>query len=197
VSSPLSKRSAWRCVRGLPTSASPVTQRLRRLRIAASIAGLALAVLVGVGAQMAPADPSRTVSCREVILAVKFPYKDSYRLVLGVVSAPPTYLRQVLPSGNEVWPFHRKAGLVVTGRVPVRISVPKAWRSRVAIMWGNKPGFFRSLRIAGCPPQQGVRKGRAYAGGFYLKSRAACVPLIFQVGKRTATVRFGLGRACR
>jgi hypothetical protein len=166
------------------------------LRITALIAVLTLAAPIGVAAHGASAESPRTVPCSEVILHVKFPY-GGYRLVLGVVSAPAAYLQQVLPSGQQPWRYWRKAGLVVTGRVPVSVSVPEAWRSRAAITWGNRPGVFSSLRIAGCPPPHGVGPGRAYAGGFYLRSRAACVPLIFRVGNRTATVRFGLGRACR
>ena len=37
----------------------------------------------------------------------------------------------------------------------------------------------------------------AYAGGFFLRSPSVCVPLIFRVGARSATVRFGIGRRCR
>lgn len=176
------------------------------MRIAAPIVGLALAVLVGVGVaarvskdarpHIAPAESSRTVSCNEAIAYVKFPY-DGYKLVLGVVSAPAGYHRPIYETRNPAWPYKRKAGLVVTGRAPVLISVPRAWRSRVAISWGNRPGFYSLLRIAGCPSPQGPRKGRAYAGSFRLKSPSACVPLIFRVAKRSATVRFGLGRPCR
>lgn len=174
-----------------------------RMRTVALIVALALAVLLGVAAQFAednsphtaPAGSSRTVSCSEVI-TVKFPYAG-YRLVLGVVSAPAGYHRQIVETQNPVWPYKRKAGLVVTGRAPITVSVPRAWRSQVAISWGNRPGFYSSLRIAGCPPPQGAPKGRAYAGSFRLKSPSACVPLIFRVAKRSATVRFGLGRPCR
>jgi hypothetical protein len=38
--------------------------------------------------------------------------------------------------------------------------------------------------------------GFAYAGGFVLRVRAACLPLEFRVGERSAVVRFGLGRKC-
>jgi hypothetical protein len=41
-----------------------------------------------------------------------------------------------------------------------------------------------------------AKVGFAYAGGFQLRVRAACVPLVFRVGRRSATARFGLGRAC-
>lgn len=170
------------------------------MRAVALIVAPALAVLIGVGAYMAAAGsaagPSRTVQCSEIILTGKFPH-PGYRRVLGVVSAPPAYLPQVAPSMKQEWPFWRKAGLVVWGRAPVvTVSIPEAWRSRVAITWGNRPGFYSSLRIAGCGWPLGARRGRAYAGGFYLKEPAACLPLVFRVGRRQATVRFGLGQPC-
>jgi hypothetical protein len=48
------------------------------------------------------------------------------------------------------------------------------------------------LRFASCAGR--AREGRAYAGGFYLRARSGCVPLVFRVGARAATVRFGVGR---
>jgi hypothetical protein len=76
----------------------------------------------------------------------------------------------------------------------VTVTVPKAWRNRLAISWGNRPGFFSTIRIASC--SAGPKPWNAYAGGFHLRSRSACVPLVFRVGRRSATVRFGLGRRC-
>jgi hypothetical protein len=176
---------------------APVRERQVHKLIAITLVVIVLpAAVVGVVAGMAVASSSRTVSCREVILNVKFPEKSGYRLVLGVVSAPPAYMGQVAPSGKRTWPYFRKAGLVVTGRDAITVSVPKKWRNRLAITWGARPDFYNSLRMAGCPPTQGLRRGRAYAGGFFLKSRSACVPLVFRVQRRSATVQFGLGRAC-
>jgi len=74
------------------------------------------------------------------------------------------------------------------------ISVAKGWRNRVGITWGDSP-IASTLRIRSCPPLVGGARG--WAGGFYLRSRAACVPLIFRVGSRSATVYFGLGRGCQ
>jgi hypothetical protein len=116
--------------------------------------------------------------------------------VLGVVSVPPAYLRQVVATHERPWAYWRKAGLVVWSTAAVSVSVPQAWRNRVAITWGNNTGIVSSLRIAACPVYFGERGSDAYAGGFYLGSRSACVPLIFRVGHRSATVRFGIGRAC-
>jgi hypothetical protein len=163
--------------------------------MAALITVLTLAV-TGVAAGAASAASLRTVPCSEAIMHVRFPYGYGYRLVLGVVSAPPATLRQIVPSDETPWRYWRKAGLVVTGSEPVIVSVPPAWRDRLAITWGNRPGIVSALRIAGCPRELGVEPGRAYAGGFYLKTRSACVPLTFRVGARSATVRFGLGRRC-
>ena len=90
----------------------------------------------------------------------------------------------------------RKAGLLIRGdSPPVSVTVPKAWRTRAAITWGNS-GTVSALRIASCP-RFGDEAWNVYAGGFLLRSRSACVPLTFRVGNRSATVRFGLGRACR
>jgi hypothetical protein len=177
------------------------------MRIAALIVALMLAVTLGVVARAAPSVPPSTVQCDEVILQEEFPYPNSgYRLLLGVVSVPSAYLPNVYPTRGRPWTHWRKAGLVVRAdRGPVSVSVPKAWRNRVAIRWGNSPGIVSALRIARCSTKYELRDvdengrpkmGNAYAGGFYLRARAACVPLIFRVGNRSETVRFGLGRRC-
>jgi hypothetical protein len=86
-----------------------------------------LLVAIGFAVTTGPA-PARTVPCSESIDGTKFPYVG-YRLVLDAVSAPPAFLKQVVPTGERPW-------------------------------------------------------------------GSACVPLIFRVGGRSATVRFGLGRRC-
>jgi hypothetical protein len=147
---------------------------------------------------------SRTVPCRESIDRTRFPYVGGYerrlryRLVLGAISAPPVYLEQrPAPSGIEAWPYFSKKGLVVrAGRgQPVVVSVPPAWRDRAGIAWGyGGHGVLSSLRFERCSgaPDQGY----AYSGGFYLRSRSACVPLLFRLGQRTTMLRFGVGRRC-
>lgn len=157
--------------------------------------------MTGASAWSAAASNTRTVPCDERIAQTKFPYLGNsrsafqYRTLLDAVSVPPAYARQVVPTFEQPWAYHRKAGLIVRANgVSVTVSVPKPWRNRVAISWGNKPGYFTSVRIAGCGSRPAV--GNAYAGGFSLRSASACVPLIFGVGRRTATVRFGLGKRC-
>jgi hypothetical protein len=175
------------------------------VQIAALIAALALAAVAGAAAPSSPSPPASTATCDSVIAQTTFPYATSgYRLVLGVVSVPPAHLPNVYPTHRRPWPYFRKAGLVVRAdRGPVVVSVATAWRNRVAISWGGAGGS--ALRIAHCSTKYELRDtdangapkmGNAYAGGFRLRSRSACVPLIFRVGKRSETVRFGLGRRC-
>jgi hypothetical protein len=137
----------------------------------------------------------RTVPCDQVIDHPTFPYRsDGYRLVLGAFSVPPAYLRQVVHVGGK-WPYWRKTGLVIRADAPAAtVTVPRAWRRRAAIIWGNAGNPAGSLRFASCAGR--AREGKAYSGGFYLRARSACVPLVFRVGSRTATVRFGVGRRC-
>jgi hypothetical protein len=133
----------------------------------------------------------------------KFPYVGSsrpqyrYRLVLGAVSVPPDHLAQVVPTGEAPWAYWRKAGLVVRAGGPaVSISVPPDWRARAGIAWGyGNSGVYDTLRIGGCPGPPG--HGLAFSGGFYLHSPSACLSLVFCVGRRSETVRFGIGRRCR
>jgi len=92
------------------------------------------------------------------------------------------------------WPYWHKAVLVIrASRSAVVVSVPKAWRRRAAITWGNSQ-IVSSLRFAPCPSPPSV--WNAYAGGFYLRAATACLPLRFTVGRRSRVVRFGIGRQC-
>ncbi len=170
------------------------------LRLA--LVALAAAILVQASLAADAKTPwrTRTVPCAEIIDQTAFPYVGGpqyrHRLVLGQFSVPAARLPQPEPTGERAWPFFGKSGMVVRadGR-PTSVTVPRAWRDRVAIVWGNGGnGVLTSIRFAGCPGGEGV--GNAYAGGFLVRSRPVCVPLIFRIGDRTAVVRFGLGRRC-
>jgi hypothetical protein len=166
------------------------------MRFALVIVALAIAGFAAVVARSAPSAPPATVKCDRIILRVGSGHAGGYRVVLGVVSVPQAYRPQVVPTGRLPWSYWSKAGLVIRGgSPPVTVSVPKAWRNRAAITWGNT-GIVNTLRIGSCPPWES-KVWNAYAGGFLLRSRSACVPLIFRVGKRSATVRFGLAQACK
>jgi hypothetical protein len=191
------------CQQRCSTSVAGRATGVRPVRIAVVIVVLALSGLTAVGIGSGASSRQRTVPCSETIDITRFPYlgsnrpQERYRLVLGVISAPRAFFRQVVfGNGYANWPYFFKAGMVIRGGGKgVVVSVPRAWRNRGAIAWGNGGnGVFDTLRFVGCP---GFRtKGLAYAGGFYLRSAPACLPLVFRVGHRAATVRFGLGRRC-
>jgi hypothetical protein len=113
------------------------------------------------------------------------------RVLFGRVAVPGRSLPQ-LAAANPPWRYWRKAGLLVkAGTGEVTISVPKSWRDRVAISWGDS-GVVPAVRIVSCsrPPN----RWNVYTGGFYLRD-PACVPLVVRLGTRSATVRFGVGRS--
>ena len=154
------------------------------------------AVAAAVAASSAPGGTPGPVPCSDRIDTVRFPFAPNrYRLVLGALSVPPRYVGEMEDTGQRPWRYWLKSGIVVrVGGPPVTITVPPAWRGRLAIGWGNRDGAFSRLTIAGC---NGSRKlGFAYAGGFMLRVPSACAPLVFHVGKRTTLRRFGLGKAC-
>jgi hypothetical protein len=149
-------------------------QRMRRLPWSFL---LGAAVIGATSAQSAATDLLPGVPCSDSIDTTRFPFASGgYRLVLGAVSVPPRYVGELVDTGERPWRHWLKSGLVVRGdSTGVTITVPAAWRSRVAVGWGNRDGAFSRLRIAGCPARANV--GFAYAGGFRLRVRAACVPL--------------------
>ena len=139
---------------------------------------------------------------REIIGHPAFPYVGSavpdyrYREVLDHVSVPGIYIPQTVRVDEGRWRYWSKAGLVVrSGSETVTVIVPATWRGRAGITWGNGGnGVMGSLRIAGCGTDPDI--ANAYAGGFFLRTRSACIPLVFRVGGRSETVRFGVGRRC-
>lgn len=164
--------------------------------LAALLAAVAAAAITASASGWGSSKPG--AACDGVILRARSGTQGGYRVVLGVVSVPRAYNQQVVRSNEAAWPWWRKAGLVVRGGAPtVTVSVPPAWRRRAAITWGSG-GRAVVVRIPSCPrsspdPEE---PWDVYSGGFYLRSRSACVPLLFRVGGRSATVRFGLGRRC-
>jgi hypothetical protein len=162
--------------------------------VRALIAVVVLALAATAVGTSAPAPP--TATCESVITpAGSFTWRPK-RVVLGILAVPPAYIPQTVPTSERTWRYWSKAGLVVRAdSPPVLVSVPRAWRNRVAIGWGNA-GAVSALRIAPCPPSSSLGEWNPYSGGFLLRSRAACVPLTFTAGGKTATVRFGIGKRC-
>jgi hypothetical protein len=116
-------------------------------------------------------------------------------LVLGRIAIYPDYSQPPVPvPGQAPWKYWEKRGLLIlAGTGPVTISVPASWRQRVAITYGTN-GIVGSLVLPSCPQPSGVWDG--YAGGFYLRTTATCVPLVFTVGNRSVTVPFGIAGRC-
>lgn len=120
------------------------------------------------------------------------------RLVLGSVSAPGALVPQSSPTESKPWTHFAKWGMVFRAGsgADVSVTVPPAWRSRVAISWGNAQHgrVFHTLRFPRCGADS--TRGNAYAGGFFLSRQADCIPLRFRVGTRTKLLWFGIARRC-
>jgi hypothetical protein len=139
-----------------------------------------------------------TVRCDEVVLHFKRGQDigGGYRVVLGTVAAPPVYLPQGLRDPSSApFAYWSKAGIAIrASTAAVRVSLPQEWRNRARIVWGAPGSPATALRFAPCPSTVATWNG--YSGGFLLRGSSACVPLIFAVGHRRATLRFGVGRHC-
>jgi hypothetical protein len=163
------------------------------MRVLAPILALVLAAAAS-SIRAAPSVTPVRVGCDQIIDQERSKPRD-YRLVLRIVAVPPARLAQRAVRVSGRWPYWHKAGLVIhSSRKAVTVTVPKAWRGRVAITWGNDTGVVSSLRLAPCPSPPHL--WNAYAGGFYVRSAKACVPLVFRVVGRQKLVRFGIGRSC-
>jgi hypothetical protein len=172
------------------------------MRFSAAFLVMGVAVLTGMTASSASSAEGRTVPCSDIIHYTKFPYigdrrpEYRYRQLLGLVSVPPAFMQQVVPTGQRPWAYWHKQGLVIGAtKKTVTVAVPKSWRKRAAITWGNGVRPVGSLKFEACGGSPKI--GHAYAGGFLLRSPSACVPLIFSVGRRASTVRFGVGQKCQ
>jgi hypothetical protein len=113
------------------------------------------------------------------------------------MSVPPKDVSDRTVRVGGAWPYWEKAGMFVRqGNFTVTVSVPTAWRSRAAITWGNSQRIVSALQFRGCETGGSTPYWNGYAGGFYLRASAACVPLMFNNGRQTTTVRFGIGTHC-
>ena len=139
----------------------------------------------------APVDSAHTVGCDQIIQQVSAP---GGKVVLGVLAVPPAHVEAGALTGTLPWAYFSKWGIAIrAGSPPGLITVPRAWRHRAAIGWGNNASGGSSLRLLSCPRQIGA--WNAYAGGFFLRSASGCVPLVVKVGRQTATLSFVIGSA--
>jgi hypothetical protein len=132
------------------------------------------------------------IGCDQII---RFTNAPARRIVLGAVAVRPAYLPEANPTGSAPWRHYWKYSLAIRAGSPVVVvTIPQASRHDAAISWGNGLGPVTSLRLLTCPRQLG--RWNVYAGGFYLHSAAGCLPVVFAVGRRALTLRFGLSRHC-
>jgi hypothetical protein len=115
-------------------------------------------------------------------------------LVLGVVALTPYLPQTVADENGPHLHYWSKTGLIVRSGAVVTISVPPAWRDRAAIGWGSPAWPVSSLRVARCSWMD--FKWNVWAGGFFLRDRTACVPLVVRARGSTARIRVGVGRRC-
>lgn len=165
------------------------------VRVALLVVSVAAAAVAAASEPRAASSP--VVSCADVIDRVASGTLGGYRVVLGTFSVPAPFISQTEPNRDGRWRFWSKAGLVVrTGAgAPVSVTVPPAWRRRVAVGWGNAAGESSVVRFDRCKGD-GPKRWNAYAGGFGLRARSECFPLEFTLGTSKATLWFGVGRRC-
>jgi hypothetical protein len=138
--------------------------------------------------------PVSVVSCNNVIASARKPDSEE-RLVLGSFGAPPERIQRAQTGPVNGWQYFAKSGVEIKAGVgPVTVSVATADRDRVAISWGNGLAVVQAQRFAPCGSS--ARPWHAYAGGFYLRSRTACISLVIKVGPGSKTIRVGVGKSC-
>jgi hypothetical protein len=195
-----------------PTVTLPLLNRVPRwLSIAVAVALLAGggAVLVTSHTKHPPAitAPAAHVifvpaACGVFINLSNSTLKPSDRVIFDDAVMPPAYLPDLLPpgqtGGSGSWRYGWKTGFGFRGGgLPVTISVPAAWRGRLALFGPPPPssgfGTVTQLHLPSCPPK-GV--WNTFISSFFLHTSSACVPLDIQVGRQATTVWFGLGEHC-
>jgi hypothetical protein len=182
-----------------------LTTRLVRALIPASVIPVSVALLLGATSTTvgllasAPQASARqtqvlVVSCNNVIASTRKPDSEE-RLMLGSFGAPPPRIQRAANGQGHGWQYFAKNGVEVeAGSLPVTVSVARTFRHRAAISWGNAQPIVQTVRFASC--RATATRWDAYAGGFFLHSRTACVPLVVRVGSRSKTVRVGIGKSC-
>ena len=160
-----------------------------------------LVALLGLGGTMASSAAPPTAGCDSIIdpdYASARAWRPE-RVVLGVVDVPKAFIPQAATaSGVTRWPYWMQVGPRRSCQQPCRSrlgagGLEATGRDRL----GRRTRRSRRMRIASCLASSTLPGGwNPYAGGFVLRSPTACVPLMFRVGDRTATVRFGIGKRC-
>jgi hypothetical protein len=154
---------------------------------------LFLAAALTAGSVKGASTPVPTVGCDQVTGQVAN-LSPTLRVLFNRVAVAPLDYWGMKPVPSAPLGYWAKAPVWVrAGAGPVSLSVPRAWRKRLAITFGNSGNDARALKFSRCTSLP--NRWFAYAGGFYL-SQPACVPLVIRVAGRTASIRFGIGSSC-
>lgn len=170
---------------------------MRHVRPTTLAISLALLGTLVAGAEAGAPAAEPTVSCDRIVLRARSGFEDGHRVLLGAVSMPgaPHLAAASEPASGRHWRWYRNGGVAIrAGTADVTVSVPDGWRDRVAISWGDSPAS-ASITFARCG-RAGPGAWNSYSGGFHLRARGDCVPLLVTVGGMSTTVRIGVGRAC-
>ena len=163
----------------------------------------AVVLAVASGAFSSSGDPDKArpaderavshVACADAIGSQAHP-SPGQRVVFGAIQLPPERLpgHTERMANTSALPYWAKSGVLLRASAPpVIVAVPRAWQPRAGIMWGGTTPV-ATVRFRTC-----VGSGwLAFAGGFRLQQRSACVPLHLRVGARRRQIRIGIGRGC-
>jgi hypothetical protein len=138
------------------------------------------------------------VPCTDVIGQQASGTVGGNRVVLGLVSVPPARIERGATSGIAAWKYFSKWGMAIRSDTAVTVSVPRAWRTRVAVTWGASTTIGASIHFAPCPRALAParRPWSAYPGGFFMNTPTGCVPLTITADHKSRTLRFGIGKRC-
>jgi len=142
----------------------------------------------------------RVLRCHEFIGTG--PPVSGMRVILGVVALPASpWTRRALGAARSGLrdPSARlfaKQGLVIRAGARFRLIVPRGWRDRLTIGWGNAgEGHWGStIAVDACSGPRGA-KWLAYAGGYFVRD-PICAPLVVAADGQRQRVQIGIGRAC-
>jgi hypothetical protein len=162
--------------------------RTTRLAVLVSALTCLAAVAAVANAHVGGRAAQSTVLCSDAIDGGSG--QGPFPLILGRVGLQTSTLMQPVALRGETFRLWSKSGLVIVrGRAPLIISVPRTWRSRAAITWSNRGlGETSVEHVQACPGHGWL----AYPGGFFAQARG-CIPVDVTVGSRHRRVWIAMG----
>lgn len=176
---------------------SPLSARIRRVTVAIAVS----VACASVASASATRSERVRVSCSNIIGGTTAHQIRAAggRLVLGRAFVPVRLAHQAIRVPTQQrWRYWMKAGVVLRAGAgpPVEISLGRSWTNKARVMWGNGLPDGTIVQFARCGAVSKSHPWNAYAGGFYITTPSACVPLHITVGRATASVTVAIGRRC-